>query len=321
MSALSSPLPIATRKSPLALAQALEVQALLAKAHGVAERDKDAAFPILGLVSTGDKIQDRTLLEAGGKGLFTKEIDEAQLDGRAAFAVHSMKDVPTTLPAGLELGAVLEREDPRDVLISSGGETRLEDLPEGCVFGTASLRRQSQLLNLRPDIKVIPLRGNVGTRLSKLAAGEVHATFLAKAGLNRLGHQLDNAAPIDPDTMLPAAAQGAVGVTIRSGDKNARALLEPLHHAPTALAIAAERGFLAALDGSCRTPIAAYVNNVSMDFTAEVLTPDGQMKWRESRSVDMSGLSLSDADQIGRELGAIVKSAAGEHLSRVFLAS
>ena len=266
MSALSSPLPIATRKSPLALAQALEVQALLAKAHGVLETDKDAAFPILGLVSTGDKIQDRTLLEAGGKGLFTKEIDEAQLDGRAAFAVHSMKDVPTTLPSGLELGAVLEREDPRDVLISSGNETRLEDLPEGCVFGTASLRRQSQLLNLRPDIKVIPLRGNVGTRLSKLAAGEVHATFLAKAGLNRLGHQLENASPIDPSTMLPAAAQGAVGVTIRSGDDNARALLEPLHHVPTALAIAAERGFLAALDGSCRTPIAAYVNKVSMDY-------------------------------------------------------
>ncbi len=321
MSALSSPLPIATRKSPLALAQALEVQALLAAAHGVADADRNAAFPILGLISTGDKIQDRTLLEAGGKGLFTKEIDEAQLDGRAAFAVHSMKDVPTTLPGGLELGAVLEREDPRDVLISSGGETRLEDLPEGCVFGTASLRRQSQLLNLRPDIKVIPLRGNVGTRLSKLEAGDVHATFLAKAGLNRLGHKLYNTSAIDPSIMLPAAAQGAVGITIRAGDAAARELLQPLHHAPTALAIAAERGFLAALDGSCRTPIAAYVNNVSMDFTAEVLTPDGQMKWRESRSVDMSGLSLSDADQIGRQLGSIVKSAAGEHLSKVFLAT
>lgn len=321
MSALSSPQPIATRKSPLALAQALDVQARLAQAHDVDAADKDEAFPILGLVSTGDKIQDRTLLEAGGKGLFTKEIDEAQLEGRAVFAVHSMKDVPTTLPAGLELGAVLEREDPRDVLISSGGEQRLEDLPEGCTFGTASLRRQAQLLNLRPDITVVPLRGNVGTRLNKLAAGEVHATFLAQAGLNRLGQTLDNAHAIDPATMLPAAAQGAVGVTVCQGDEAARELLAPLHHQQTALSIAVERAFLAALDGSCRTPIAAYVNNVSMDFTAEVLTPDGLSRWRESRSVDMRSLSLEDAEVIGQQTGMAVKAAAGEHLVKVYAGS
>jgi len=313
----SKPQPIATRRSPLALVQARLVQSLLAGACGLDAKDAEAAFPILGLVSTGDRIQDRTLLEAGGKGLFTKEIDEAQLSGEAAFAVHSMKDVPTELPDGLILGAILEREDPRDMLLARGGETRLADLPEGAVIGTASLRRQAQLLYARPDLKVIPLRGNVDTRLGKLRDGEVHATFLARAGLNRLGRSEADGTPLDIAEMLPAVAQGAIGVAVRDGDTEAQALARRLNHEATEFAITAERAFLRALDGSCRTPIAAHLHNESMELTGEVLTPDGRIRWREHMHIDTSTATLDDARRAGQALGEAVRTLAGPQLNEV----
>lgn len=311
----SHPQPIATRRSPLALVQAREVQARLIAACGLDAEEGERLFPILGLVSTGDRIQDRTLLDAGGKGLFTKEIDEAQLAGEATFAVHSMKDVPTELPDRLTLGAILEREDPRDMLLARGGETRLADLPENVVIGTASLRRQAQLLHARPDLTVEPLRGNVDTRLGKLREGDIYATFLARAGLNRLGRTEAEAAPLEADEMLPACAQGAIGVAVRTGDAEARAWLTPLNHEATALAITAERAFLKQLDGSCRTPIAGHLNNESMDFIGEVLTPDGRQRWRESTRIDMSNATLTDAAQAGRMLGQAVRDAAGDGLA------
>lgn len=313
----STPQPIATRRSPLALVQARDVQARLIAACGLDAEDGERLFPILGLVSTGDRIQDRTLLEAGGKGLFTKEIDEAQLAGEATFAVHSMKDVPTELPEGLALGAILEREDPRDMLLARGGETRLADLPEGVTIGTASLRRQAQLLHARPDLTVVPLRGNVDTRLGRLRDGEIYATFLARAGLNRLGRDEAQRTPLAMDEMLPAAAQAAVGVAVRTDDAEARAWLAPLNHPATELAIVAERAFLRKLDGSCRTPIAAHLNNESMDFTGEVLTPDGQYRWREQSRIDMKTATLTDADTAGQALGEAVRAAAGDRLAEV----
>lgn len=312
----SHPQPIATRRSPLALVQARNVQARLIAACGLDRTEGERLFPILGLTSTGDRIQDRTLIEAGGKGLFTKEIDEAQLAGEAVFAVHSMKDVPTDLPAGLMLGAMLEREDPRDMLLARGGETRLADLPEGVTVGTASLRRQAQLLHARPDLRVVPLRGNVDTRLSKLRDGEIYATFLARAGLRRLGRAEANAAPLETGEMLPAAAQGAIGVAVRADDEAARAWLAPLNHAPTVLAVTAERAFLRALDGSCRTPVAAHLNNESMDFTGEVLTPDGRNRWREQTRIDMTTATLDDATETGWRLGQAVRKAAGDGLAK-----
>ncbi len=313
----SKPMPIATRRSPLALVQARDVQARLARLHGIEDEQRDIVFPILGLVSTGDQIQDRALIEAGGKGLFTKEIDEALFERRAAFAVHSMKDVQTELPDGLVLGAILEREDPRDMLLARGGETRLADLPEGVVIGTASLRRQAQALYKRPDLKVVVLRGNVDTRLGRLASGEVYATFLARAGLNRLGRDEAKAEPLALSEMLPAAAQGAVGVAIRNDDDRARELLMALNHPATELAVLAERAFLARLDGSCRTPIAAHVHIESMDFTGEVLTPDGQLRWREQMRFDMKTATRNSAIAAGQTLGQTVRDAAGDNLAAV----
>ena len=243
--------PIATRTSPLAMAQATMVQALLNKAHG---SEGEERFPILGLQTTGDRITDRALLAAGGKGLFTKELERALLDGDAALAVHSMKDVPTRLPDGLEIACVLKREDPRDLLITAEGAAQLDDLEKGARLGTASLRRQAQALNARPDLTITLLRGNVQTRLSKLATGEVDATFLAIAGLKRLGHELGQATPLSVDDWLPAPAQGAIGIEIATQDEETRALLAPLDDPDTRLQITAERAVLEVLDGSCRTP-------------------------------------------------------------------
>ncbi|MFW5660811.1 MAG: hydroxymethylbilane synthase, partial [Oceanicaulis sp.] len=194
MSKPQAPMAIATRTSPLAMAQSLDVQARLAEAAVV---DKEDGFPILGMKTTGDKITDRALLEAGGKGLFTKELETALLSGEARFAVHSMKDVPTRLPDGLEIAAILKREDPRDVLLTRDGVSRIEDLPHGAVLGTASIRRQAQALALRPDLKIVLLRGNVDTRLNKLRSGDVDATFLARAGLRRLGREEAEREPPD----------------------------------------------------------------------------------------------------------------------------
>ena len=248
------PLRIGTRGSPLALAQAEEVRRRLVSA--LPELGEAGALAVAVIRTTGDRVLDRPLSEIGGKGLFTKEIDEALLAGRIDLAVHSMKDLPTRLPDGLVIGAILPREDPRDAWISRhpGG---LGGLPAGAVVGTASLRRAALVLHRRPDVTVVPLRGNVGTRLEKVARGEVDATVVALAGLRRLGLAEAASAVLDPDDMLPAVAQGAIGIACRAGDDETGALVAALDDAETALAVTAERAMLARLDGSCRTPIAA----------------------------------------------------------------
>ncbi|MHA1571519.1 MAG: hydroxymethylbilane synthase, partial [Alphaproteobacteria bacterium] len=245
---------IGTRGSPLALAQARQVAALLVSAHG------DLATPeIVVIKTTGDKILNRTLAAVGGKGLFTKELEEALAALRVDIAVHSMKDVPTWVPDGLALDCILAREDPRDVLFVGPDVVAdsLKSLPEKAVLGTASLRRAAQALAVRPDLRVTPIRGNVGTRMAKLAAGEVDATVLALAGLRRLGLGDQARIILSPEEMLPAVAQGAIGIERRDGDDRIADLLAALHDDASAARVAAERALLAELDGSCRTPIAA----------------------------------------------------------------
>lgn len=297
---------IGTRGSPLALAQAEMVKAALATAH--AALSGDAAVEIVIIKTTGDQIQDRALSEIGGKGLFTKEIEEALLADTIDLAVHSMKDVPTHLPDGLEICCLLEREDPRDVLISRSGNS-IATLPQGAVIGSASLRRQAQLLALRPDLKVVNLRGNVGTRLAKLAKGDADATLLALAGLKRLGKADVATAILDMTEMLPAVAQGAIGIEIRAADRRMRDLLTPLHHAETEIAVAAERACLAELEGSCRTPIAAYAHLAAdgrLHLRALIAKPDGSAVHRDERTGP-----AADAAQLGRDSGRHLKSLAG----------
>lgn len=273
---------IGTRGSPLALAQAEEVKARLIAAHpGLGRPD---AIAIVVIKTTGDQVQDRPLAEIGGKGLFTKEIEEALLAGGIDLAVHSMKDVPTYLPDGLEIGCLLPREDPRDVLISASG-ARLADLPLGTVIGTASLRRQAQLKALRSDFVMVPLRGNVGTRLAKIERGDAAATLLALAGLKRLGKAAVATEILGVDQILPAAAQGAIGIEIRSDDAQTRGYLAPLHDAATAICVTAERACLARLEGSCRTPIAIYAElaGAELHLRALIATVDGALVLRDDR--------------------------------------
>ena len=264
---------IGTRGSPLALAQAAEVRARLEAAHGPGRH----SFDVRVIKTTGDRIQDRPLAEAGGKGLFTKELEEALLGGDIDLAVHSMKDMPTLLPAGLAIACLLPREDVRDAFISRKSAS-LMDLPPGAVMATSSLRRQAQVLHLRPDLKVVPMRGNVETRLRKLEEGIADATLLACAGLHRLGLADRITSAIPTDQMLPAVAQGAIGVEIRSEDEATAGLLSPLNDEVTALAVTAERAFLAKLEGSCRTPIAglAELSGGHLVFRGMILTPDGR---------------------------------------------
>lgn len=267
-----SKLVIGTRGSPLALAQAHMVQAGVAQHLGWSKDQVEVAV----FKTSGDRIQDKPLAEFGGKGLFTKELDEALLDGRIDLAVHSMKDVPTRLPEGMILAAVLSREDVRDRLIAPNAKS-VEDLPHGARIGTSSLRRGAQMKLLRPDFVIVPFRGNVQTRLDKLARGEADATLLAAAGLRRLGME-HIGTDVSVEAMLPAPAQAAIGVTVRTGDEFAASAVSAMNHAETALCVAAERAFLARLDGSCRTPIAALAT-LQADGTVlmkgQVLTPDG----------------------------------------------
>src|ERR1051325_906920 len=242
---------IGSRGSPLALAQSRLVAGLLAEQTGL----DASAFPIETFMTSGDRIQGR-LQDAGGKGLFTKELDEALLDGRIDLAVHSMKDLPTRMPPGIVLAAVPAREDQREAFIATRART-LMDLPPGATVGTASLRRQAQTLHLRPDLKVEILRGRVETRLAKIESGAFDATYLALAGLKRLGLEQHAASIVDSEAMPPAPGQGALAITARDGDDKTLALLAPLNIAEHAIATTAERAFLEALDGSCRTPIAA----------------------------------------------------------------
>ena len=296
------PLRIGTRGSPLARYQAGAVRDALVAAH--AHLAEPGALEITIIRTTGDAVRDRALADIGGKGLFTKEIEQALLDGAVDMAVHSMKDVPTWLPDGLAIPCLLVREDPRDALVA-GGVASISALAQGAVVGTASVRRQAQLLSKRPDLEVVLFRGNVGTRLRKLRAGEVDATLLALAGLRRLALVDEaGAVPLDPAEMLPAVGQGAIGVECRAGDDRVRELLAPLDHAPTATAIAAERALLAALDGSCRTPIAGLGEldgAGGLRLRALVARPDGSAVHTTERRGPASEAVALGADA-GREL-------------------
>jgi hydroxymethylbilane synthase len=291
---------LGTRGSPLALAQAHMVAGLLAEQLAVPVN----AIAITVLKTSGDRIQDRPLAEVGGKGLFTKELEDALLDGRIDLAVHSMKDVATVLPDGLAIVAVTARENPHDRLI--GAAQSLKALPAGARLGTSSLRRAAQALAVRPDLQIVPFRGNVETRLAKLAQGQAEATLLAAAGLNRLGRG-DIGATIGIDEMLPAVAQGIVGIQCRAKDEALCAVLQAFNHPSSWRALEAERAFLAVLDGSCRTPIAGFatLDGTALILTGEVLTPDGCQRVRQS----LAG-SVVDAQRIGAELGKSVRAEA-----------
>jgi hydroxymethylbilane synthase len=294
---------IGTRGSPLALWQAHEVRARLGAAHGVAPE----TIAITVIRTSGDMIQDRPLSTVGGKGLFTKEIEQALIDDAVDLAVHSSKDMPTVLPAGLILAACLPREDVRDAFISPKSAT-LAGLPHGAVIGTASLRRQAMIKRLRPDISVINFRGNVDSRLKKLADGAVDATLLALAGLKRLGREAAVTAVLDVDDFLPAVGQGAVGIEVREADTRTRNLISPINHADTLTAVCAERAFLAVLDGSCRTPIAghAWIAAGAIAFRGMILRPDGS----ETHETARSG-AAADAVRLGEDAGLELKGRAG----------
>lgn len=299
---------IGTRGSPLALIQAEAVGAALMRAHAGLEADYHVVR------TSGDRIQDRPLAEVGGKGLFTKEIEQALLDGAIDLAVHSMKDVETFLPDALCIAAMLPREDPRDVLLSKGAQ-RLDDLPQGARVGTSSIRRQAQLLHRRPDFRIVPFRGNVETRLRKLEDGEAEATLLAAAGLKRLG-RLDVATEIlDPGAMLPAAGQGAIGIETRSADTATRTLLEAIDHPETAIRVTAERAMLAVLDGSCRTPIGALAEldraGGTLTLQGLVARPDGSELHRREGCA-----TAADALALAAGLGAELRSLMGEGFFR-----
>lgn len=299
---------IGARGSKLSLAQTGQTRARWASLLGVSE----AALEIVPIVTSGDRIQDRRLIEAGGKGLFTKELDDALLDGRIDLAVHSLKDLPTKLPDGVALACVPEREDPRDAFVSLKAAT-LSDLAPNSIVGTASLRRQAQVLFARNDLRVSTLRGNVDTRLAKLEAGEADATFLAIAGLKRMGLQERAASLLDPDEMPPAACQGALAITARSDDARVQDALAAFENTYARIEIEAERAFLEALDGSCRTPIGALarVDGDTLSFLGETLRPDGGARWRRRETIALGANPASTARALGARLGGEIRDEAG----------
>lgn len=299
---------LGTRGSKLATTQSGMVRDLL--------RAAGAPCELVIVKTSGDRIQDRSLADAGGKGLFTKELEEALLDGRIDLAVHSMKDVPVEVPQGLTLSAILPREDPRDAFLSHKAKT-LAALPEGARMGTSSVRRQAQLLRARPDLDIGLLRGNVDTRLGKLDAGAFDAILLAYAGLKRLGLGARVTALIETETWLPALAQGAIGIETREDDAAVNATVSRLNDPPAALALACERAFQAALDGSCRTPIAGlarYANGV-LTFRGEVLSPDGKDSVATGFEAVLSGDALTQAAELGREAGLSIRPQAAAWLA------
>jgi len=311
------PIRIGARGSKLSLAQSGLMQARIAHALGVpfdaSQEEIEAAAPLIPIVTSGDRIQDRRLMEIGGKGLFTKEIEEALLDGRIDCAVHSLKDMPAELPAGLILAATPEREDPRDAFISNICE-RLEDLPKGARLGTASLRRQAQALHVRPDLEIVMLRGNVDTRLAKLERGEADAILLAQSGLNRLGLGHITRSWLDPDAAPPAPGQGALVIETRLEDAHAP-WLQAVSCRETTLAVAAERGALYALEGSCRTAIGAraVLDGSRLTLIVEALTPDGAQRFRRQDETILSGADdITEARALGLELGAQVRLEGGD---------
>ncbi|MEZ5648799.1 MAG: hydroxymethylbilane synthase [Alphaproteobacteria bacterium] len=305
LAALPRPLRIGTRGSKLALIQAEEVlHRLAALSPSLAAPGALALVPV---ATTGDKVKERPLAEIGGKGLFVKELEEALAKGVVDLAVHSMKDVPAPLPSGFAIGCFLPREDPRDVLVMRRGDS-LRDLTAGARIGTSAPRRQAQILNLRPDLDVIPFRGNVDTRLRKLRAGEADATILALAGLKRLGLE-DVGAVLTTETMLPASGQGAIGVEVRETDMALREILSLLDHEPTAVCVRAERAVIEALGGSCRTPVGAWARidasgNIVLD--ALVATLDGKRLWRAAKQG-----AIAEDVRLGRDAGSELRRLAG----------
>ncbi len=298
-----SPLRIGTRGSPLALAQAYETRERLSIAFGLSLD----SFEIVVIKTTGDKVLNRPLKEIGGKGLFTKEIEEALLQESIDIAVHSMKDMPVQQPDGLILDTFLPREDVRDAFVSRIHKS-LADIPQGATVGTSSLRRKAQLMSKRPDLKIVEFRGNVQTRLKKLDDGVAECTFLAVAGLNRLKMEDIITAPISPDEMLPAVAQGAIGIERREKDIKVATMLEAIHNSTTGLLLSAERAFLEALDGSCETPIAglAEFKNENLKFRGEILKTDGSEVYSDEQLV-----SKEDATLVGIEMAHKLLSQAG----------
>ena len=290
---------IGTRGSRLALWQANAVRDALVAVHGF----EPAEVEVVAIRTSGDRIQDRALAEAGGKGLFTKEIEEALLSGAVDLAVHSAKDMETFLPERLVIGACLEREDVRDALVARAADS-LASLPQGARVGTASLRREALLRRVRPDVEIALLRGNVPTRLKRVEAGEFDATLLAVAGLRRLGLVEHASAYLPPEDFPPACGQGAVAVECREGDGRARDLLAAVDHRETSIALACERAFLAALDGSCRTPAAGHarVTGGTIAFAGTILSADGREFYEAAASGD-----TADAAAIGREAGEAIR--------------
>jgi hydroxymethylbilane synthase len=293
---------LGTRGSPLAMAQAHETRARLCAAHGL----DPGRIAIVEIKVMGDQILDRALALAGGKGLFTRELDQALIDGAIDFAVHSAKDVPTFLPPQIEVAGYLPREDARDVFIGAGG-TRFAEVAQGATIGSASLRRQAMIRRARPDLKIGLLRGNVQTRLRKLEEGQVAGTLLALAGLKRLGLE-DRATEIfDIDAFLPPVGQAAIAIAARVGDARTRDFLAPALDAATGVALACERAFLAVLDGSCRTPIAGHARLVEgrLRFTGLLLREDGSEEWSVSREG-----AAEDAARMGEEAGRDIRTRA-----------
>ncbi len=301
---------IGSRGSPLALVQARLVQARLAAAHGVPV-DR---IEIRTITTSGDKLTDAPLSEVGGKGLFSKEIEAALVAAEIDLGVHSSKDMATALPAGLELAAFLEREDIRDAFVSTSVKG-IDELSRGARLGSSSLRRSAQMLRYRPDLTIVPFRGNVDTRLRKLRQGIADATLLAVAGLNRLGRQAEITAYLDPEQFPPAPAQGAIGIEIRAEDVRTRDLIKPLDHQSTALAVRAERALLGALDGSCRTAIGAVsrLDGETLHLRGEILSPDGTI----AISASLSG-AASAPEPLGHELGQILRDKAGSDFFKLF---
>ena len=313
---MHKPIVIASRQSPLAVAQAVAVRAMLGRAARLPESAWETAFPLKTYVTSGDKNLQDTLADAGGKGLFVKEVEAALLSGEADIAVHSMKDMPAVMPEGLALAAVPPREDPRDAFVSLHG-TSLMDLAEGAIVGTSSVRRAAQLLRLRPDLHVVPFRGNVQTRLAKLTGGVADGTFLAEAGLRRLGRDDVARQVMEPSHMLPALGQGVLCVQARSDDAETLERTATIACEQTAAASAVERAFLARLDGSCRTPMAglAVVEDDTIRFRAEIISPDGKLA--ESSDLALPMGTAAELDEAGRSCADALLSAASPELRDV----
>ncbi|MEO1658200.1 MAG: hydroxymethylbilane synthase [Pseudomonadota bacterium] len=315
---MHKPIVIASRQSPLAVAQAVAVRAMLGRAAELPEDAWEEQFPLKTYVTSGDKNLQDTLADVGGKGLFVKEVEAALLSGEADIAVHSMKDMPAAMPAGLTLAAVPPREDPRDAFVTLEG-IHLRELPEGATVGTSSVRRAAQVRQLRPDLRIVPFRGNVQTRLEKLTRGEADGTFLAEAGLRRLGRDDVKRQVMDPGEMIPALGQGVLCVQAREGDEDVLSLCAAITCEATAMASAVERAFLARLDGSCRTPMAglATADGAQVQFAAEILSVDGKHRaFLEERFSASDHNRAADAGQryanlLLRDIGPEIRLALG----------